>query len=1426
MEAIIRSITAHRGHFTRAVDELESTIAGATQNPNAHSEEAVLKHIKKLETIRDNLESKCMTALERHDCSADNKKKIDGYLEEMAIRVNDAFRKADEVLTQLHPAHQPQAAPPAAATKPKICDALKPFKLKHDSYPNDLRLWKDSYDAFFHASALDNYTVEQQHAFLFSCTNSQLAARIREHDLYRVNLETFGDVDSLMSIVDDLFSNRYPVFTRRLEYFRLQQPQGMKFTDWALRLKTRGDGADLDGGLNREQIEIFRWFTGVTDHKLRERFFLLENPTLAALKAEALRYEALTTAESALKRERTQAKQTISKENNDRSKTRKNFRAYYPASVKGKCFKCASTSHISTKCPKDPKKLYCKFCKRTGHVDSVCLSKLNNRSSRSAPSQKSKTFQPRKKYKKKARSRQCEAENGDSDSQSSENEYDSYKDEASSEECSANVITTTQVNRTYSKPTPRLSLTLKPVSKPGVRIKILAIPDTGCTQTLVNTKVLKRFNVPLQPTRTKIFSATGNEMNCSGRFQAHIGKHLIDALASSDMSDDMLLSWHDLQRLGVLSEKFPARVRQLTTDTIIEKLQKDFPEVLSDSLGPDQVMSGKPMHIHLRDDTPITPLCLYTARKVPLHFQKEADKAISELLHKNVIAKVDKPTDWVSPGQFVPKPNGKVRLVTDYTRLNHFVKRPVHPFPSSIDIIQKVSPTSKYFAKLDAVHGYFQIPLDEESSYLTTFLLPTGRYRYLRAPMGLNASGDEFCMRSDHAIEGLKGVSKLVDDILVEGNSLRQLDERLRALLERCRKHRIRLSLSKLQIGQNVHFAGHIIGKDGIKPDPTKVEALRDFASPTDLTKLRSFLGLANQLGHFIPDLAQSTTEMRKLLRKDIAFQWLEVHEKEFQRVKNVLTSPVVVKPFDPSLQTDLLTDASCLHGLGFALTQQDEQGRMRLISCGSCSITETQGRYAPVELECLAIVWAIQKCSFWLKGLQTFRIVTDHNPLLGIFSKPLADIENPRLLRMRLKVASYTFTISWQEGKKHLIADALSRAPVWTPCSDEDEVYIRGVSTNKELEKELEMFKETAITDDEYKQLIDVVKRKTKISNLPPQHPAHAYKNVITRLSLMHLTDVTYVVLDSSRLVVPKGSRETILELLHISHQGLVKTKQAARQHYYWPGMNAQITNIVETCSTCQQFQPSLPKEQELEQDNQPNEPMSHLGADLCEANGQHYLITVDRYSGFIFTKHLRRQTASAITTIMQNWFRVFGYPRYIRTDGGPCFRSEFTEFCDKHRITHELSSAYNPESNGLAESAVKNTKHLLYKCKIEHQSFEEALSEFHQTPRDTGFSPSELFFKRKVKGILPSLDNAPAAKKAKPDKLSPKLDHSPRKFQKLSIGAKVLLQNQQDKRWRSGYSVTGIREHGRSYEISSESGKIYLRNRRFLRLDKSGPN
>ena len=126
------------------------------------------------------------------------------------------------------------------------------------------------------------------------------------------------------------------------------------------------------------------------------------------------------------------------------------------------------------------------------------------------------------------------------------------------------------------------------------------------------------------------------------------------------------------------------------------------------------------------------PYRVSAPRPIPLRFQEPANAEIAKYIASGIIA----PCEWCSPAFFIPKGDGKrVRLVTDYTKLNRFVVRPVHPFPSVTDIIQSIPASAACFAKLDATHGYFQIPLDEEASRLTTFILPSGRYRYLRARM-------------------------------------------------------------------------------------------------------------------------------------------------------------------------------------------------------------------------------------------------------------------------------------------------------------------------------------------------------------------------------------------------------------------------------------------------------------------------------------------------------------------------------------------------------------------------------------------------------------------------------------------------------------------------------------------------------------------
>jgi hypothetical protein len=280
------------------------------------------------------------------------------------------------------------------------------------------------------------------------------------------------------------------------------------------------------------------------------------------------------------------------------------------------------------------------------------------------------------------------------------------------------------------------------------------------------------------------------------------------------------------------------------------------------------------------------------------------------------LSQVEEPTEWIAPAFFVKKSDPtKARMVTDFTALNRHVVRPVHPFPSPQDVIRSISSTSKVFAKLDATSGYFQIPLDEESSRLTTFLLPSGRYRYTRAPMGLSSSSDEFCQRSDAAVRDLPGVIKIVDDILVQASSVAELKERLTAVLKRCRAHGITLSKGKVYAGTSVKFAGFIVTASGVKPDPAKVKAIIDFPAPKDISGVRSFLGLANQLGHFVPNLAMVTDSLRRLLKKDTAWNWTPEIQASFDKTKELLSGELSVVPFSSKSSTTLFTDASCING-------------------------------------------------------------------------------------------------------------------------------------------------------------------------------------------------------------------------------------------------------------------------------------------------------------------------------------------------------------------------------------------------------------------------------------------------------------------------------------------------------------------------------
>ena len=215
----------------------------------------------------------------------------------------------------------------------------------------------------------------------------------------------------------------------------------------------------------------------------------------------------------------------------------------------------------------------------------------------------------------------------------------------------------------------------------------------------------------------------------------------------------------------------------------------------------------------------------------------------------------------------------------------------------------------------------------------------------------------------------------------------------------------------KMLIGDSVKFAVFLVTRDGVGPDPDKTKAISHFPTPIDLTQLGSFLGLANQLTVFLPGFVQNTTRMRQLLKKTTAWLWTEEIDAEFRKVKELLTSDALFKPFGAPYQA-----SDGRQGAPRARLRPHPVSRSK-------SLTPTQQRYSTVEIEVMAVKWAIEDNDCYLRGIRLCTVLTDHRPLVGLFAKHLQEITSPWLRRFCEALMPYNLKIEWVQGKTHFIA-------------------------------------------------------------------------------------------------------------------------------------------------------------------------------------------------------------------------------------------------------------------------------------------------------------------------------------------------------------------------------------------------------------------
>ena len=921
-----------------------------------------------------------------------------------------------------------------------------------------------------------------------------------------------------------------------------------------------------------------------------------------------------------------------------------------------------------------------------------------------------------------------------------------------------------------------------------------------------------------------------------------------------------IISWDTAQTLGILPSCYPkphenSTVCQTRLSTpqgrtpTAEELMAEFPKVFD---GQVRTMPGEKFHISLTKEA--KPFCVSTPRTIPFAYREKLKEEIDLLVDQGIITPVTEPTEWCAPIVVAPKKGtDRIRMCVDLSKLNKYVRREHYPSITPQDAVADIQASSaKYFTVFDALKGYHQCPLDEVSQRLTTFITPFGRYMYRRAPYGISSISEHYNRRMDEAFQGITSIRKIVDDVIVYDQDKQQHIDHVREILRRCTEKGISLNRDKFQLCRTeVRFAGLQLTQTGYSVSDEITAAIANFPTPTSRTDLRSFCGLVNQLASSTNSVSNVLAPLRPLLSSRNDFLWTPVHDEAFLKAKQALTTAPTLAYFDPTKDTRLYTDASRL-GLGFLLMQKSQQNESewKLVQAGSRFLTDAETRYAVIELECLAVTWAIKKCHIFLAGIDHFTVITDHNPLIPILNTHrLDEIENPRLQRLRTRIMAYRFTTQWEKGSQHEAADALSRFPHSAPNSNDELAeqdmdagettqamsfaQIRS-STQHDPDHEnlhLQELRQHAQRDTEYQALKETILRGFPSTKADLPESLKRFWGIKDHLSI----DDDLIVY-GCRLFIPCSLRPTILSRLHEAHQGISRSQARARLTLYWPNIDQDIEHFVQGCRPCQDRLPSQTKEPMLTKPP-PQRPFQQIAVDFASFGGRNFLIIVDCKTDWPDIIEVGKDmTATKLSASLRDHFCRTAVPDLMWSDGGPQFTSQhLTSFLHTWGVSHEMSSPHYPQSNGKAESAVKSMKKLISASWTGHSvnwnKLSRALLQYRNTPcRKDGLSPAQKLYGHPIQDTLPAHRRsfAPEWQKSsiEADKKAQKThENSTRIYNQqahtlpeLEVGNHVAIQNPTTKLWDTYGTVTNIGPY-RKYFVKTQSGTVFIRNRRFIR-------
>jgi reverse transcriptase-like protein/integrase-like protein/aspartyl protease len=826
----------------------------------------------------------------------------------------------------------------------------------------------------------------------------------------------------------------------------------------------------------------------------------------------------------------------------------------------------------------------------------------------------------------------------------------------------------------------------------------LGIIDTGADISLMSKRFIARFEHKLEPCQLVIkgilpgsicvdqeFTATveiSNETtslkfalipDCFLDYDVIIGRNLYDDSELASITDcfGTRVVRNQTARIFRVLPEFIGKTSIDVPDEYYSALMtvlSHFPKIFASGSAVPPV-NNTTLQIRLRDD--------FIVNRNPYRMSASERKAVRDIIEdllKNHIIR-DSESEFASPILLVRKNDGSYRMCVDYRELNSHTIKDRYPLPLIDDQLDRLG-KGKFFTSLDMSSGFHQIPIDESSIHKTAFITPDGHYEYLRTPFGLANAPAVFQRSVNKALGNLKNTMALVylDDILIPSESVEQGLQFLEAVLTTLQQAGFSLNMKKCHFLQSkLEYLGREISAEGIRPGTRKIDALVKVPSPTTVKQVRQFMGLAGYFRKFVPKFATRTACITKLTKSKEPFAWTEEQEIARKYVLDHLISRPLLSVFDPSLPTELHTDASSI-GYGGILLQKSDCNP-RIIGYFSKKTSPTEEKYHSYELETLAVVNSLKHFRVYLLGIQ-FTLVTDCNAIKSTATKK--DIL-PRVARWWSYMQDFNFTIVYRKGSSLPHVDFLSRNPV---------VVRRIVNTNHWLLIEQR-------GDAEIRNLINDSK-EGKLDTT----------RYVIRNGILH-----YVITTPEGKVpkpfVPRQSRLGLLRIFHDEqcHIGTDKTIDSIQKHFWFPRLRHFVSNYIKHCLVCAVKKTRTGRLQGFISNVQkPSEPMHVLHADclgplpVTVEGYKHVLVLIDAFTKYCMLQPLKTVKTDETKLAFQLFISLFGTPQQITMDAGSNFKNlSMPEYLDSLGITYHYTTPDVHRSNGQVERYMRTIMNLI---------------------------------------------------------------------------------------------------------------------------------